>query len=289
MIAGLRTPSGLCVYDYPPDAGSLASGGHGATGDSGVRPEGSSGPLGSGETPLVVLVHGSMDRGTSFTRLRQSLRDLHVIAYDRRGYHRSRAEDQVPADFFGHVEDLFEVIAERRVVALGHSFGGDIVLAGCQRRPDLIAAVVAFEPPLNWRPWWPGPRTGSWMDAGSPGDAAEAFIRRMIGDSRFERLSRATRLERRAEGPALIAELRSLRRIAAEGLPPPFDPSALAVPVVVGRGSATNEHQMRGTTELAAEIPGCELIEIPGAGHAAHLTHPKAVAQMVRRALQRAG
>ena len=41
-------------------------------------------------TPVVVLVHGSLDRSDSFARVLRRLDDLHTVVYDRRGYHRSR-------------------------------------------------------------------------------------------------------------------------------------------------------------------------------------------------------
>ena len=40
-----------------------------------------------------------------------------------------------------------------------------------------------------------------------PADAAERFMRRLIGDARWERLPSATREARRSEGPALVGEL----------------------------------------------------------------------------------
>ena len=40
--------------------------------------------------PLVVLVHGSMDRSGSWVRVVRELRDVHTVRYDRRGYGRSR-------------------------------------------------------------------------------------------------------------------------------------------------------------------------------------------------------
>ena len=39
--------------------------------------------------PLVVLVHGSMDRSASFIRTERHLDGRHVVRYDRRGYGRS--------------------------------------------------------------------------------------------------------------------------------------------------------------------------------------------------------
>jgi pimeloyl-ACP methyl ester carboxylesterase len=265
----VSTPSGLVVYDYPPDPASA----------NGSDP------------PLVVAVHGSMDRGTSFARVRLALADLHFVTYDRRGYHRSRQAAFLGQDFDGHVLDLFEVLetvgaAEGSLVLLGHSFGGDIVLAAAEQKPASFTGIVAFEPPLTWRPWWPSAQPGSWMDSPDPGDAAEAFIRRMIGDERFERLPLRTREDRRKEAPALLAELRSLRSKGLPGTEPPFRPDRISVPVVIGRGSRTNAHQLRGTSELAGEIPGAVLWEIPGAAHGAHLTHPRELAAMVRRVLR---
>ena len=100
-------------------------------------------PEGDGKNtkPVVVLVHGSLDRASSFSRVVRRLSDLHVVTYDRRGYHHSRTggasqggPDPVSgpgADgaFDGHVADLLEVIGERRAVVVGHSFGGDVALA----------------------------------------------------------------------------------------------------------------------------------------------------------------
>ena len=40
--------------------------------------------------PLVVLVHGSLDRSASFARVVRRLDDVHTVVYDRGGYHRSR-------------------------------------------------------------------------------------------------------------------------------------------------------------------------------------------------------
>jgi pimeloyl-ACP methyl ester carboxylesterase len=40
---------------------------------------------GPGAGRRLVLVHGSLDRATSFTRLMKRLRDWTIVAYDRRG------------------------------------------------------------------------------------------------------------------------------------------------------------------------------------------------------------
>ncbi|HUY85569.1 MAG TPA: hypothetical protein VMU77_00535, partial [Acidimicrobiales bacterium] len=67
----------------------------------------------------------------------------------------------------------------------------------------------------------------------------------------------------------------------------PFNPATISIPVVIGRGSKTAQHQLRGTSEIVNEIPGAELIEIAGCGHGAHLTHPGELANMVRYCMDR--
>ena len=106
-------------------------------------------------------------------------------------------------------------------------------------------------------------------------------MRRMIGDDRWEKLPSPTRAERRAEGPALLAELASIRSS------PPYDPALLAVPVLAGHGSESKPYHQEAAVRLAHEAPDGELIVIEGAGHAAQSSHPEAFAAFVRRAVAR--
>lgn len=229
----------------------------------------------------VVFVHGALDRATSFERVRRHLPGIETTTYDRRGYGRAVG----PAvGFDQHVADLLDRVGDRPAVVAGHSLGGDIALAASVRRPDLVRAVVSFEAPMPWEPWWPQETAGSAAvaAAGDPGAAAEAFMRRMLGDSRWERLPARTKEARRAEGSALLADLRSLRETA------PFDIAAVAVPVVVGVGSESRPHHQEGAPWLASSLADAELVVIEGASHGAHLSHPAEFAGLVRRALARA-
>lgn len=238
----------------------------------------------------VVLVHGSMDRSASFVKVGRRLRDLDLVRYDRRGYGRSRLAG-VADGIDGQVADLCAVLGGGPAVVVGHSLGGLIALVAAERHPDLVLAVGAFEAPMPWAPWWPTGSAGSdafrAADELGPEAAAERFMRRMIGDERWERLPPSTRSDRRAEGAALLAELRAAR---ADGAP--YDPAALAgtgVPVVAGFGTATDAQHRRGTTTLAAQVAGSELVAVAGARHGAHSSHPDAFAAFVRRAVRRAG
>jgi pimeloyl-ACP methyl ester carboxylesterase len=168
-------------------------------------------------------------------------------------------------------------------VVVGHSYGGDVALLAAVERPDLVAAVGAFEAPQPWTRWWPDSSAGSAaVAATSPVDAAEAFMRRVVGERIWTRLPPATREARRAEGSTLVAEMHSIRHAA------PFDAAAVGVPVVSGYGSETHARHRESATRLADAVPDGELFVIDGAAHGAHMSHPREFADFVRRVVERA-
>jgi len=246
------------------------------------------------DAPLVVLVHGSLDRSASFTRVLRRLDDLHTVVYDRRGYHHSRQALPLNATLDGHVDDLLEVIGGRPAVVLGHSYGGDIALRAVLRDggPSTILSVAAYEPPMPWLAGYrrSAPAAGATPTATGPGGphdagaAAERFFRRMVGDAAWERLPEHTKAARRADGPALEAELRAIRVPDA-----PFDVSRLTIPATFGRGEHSASRHRYAVAWLLEHTPGAQLVEIPGASHGAHLTHPGGFADLARTAVARAG
>lgn len=225
--------------------------------------------------PTIVLVHGSMDRSAGLLRLSRRLDDaFHVVRLDRRGYGRSQVVGP-PWTISANVDDV-EALTEQfgatsmRCV-IGHSLGGDVALALAERRPDLVEAVVVYETPLSWLDWWPRDSAGAAaMAAGSPGDAAEAFMRRLVGDAVWERLPPAKQAERRSEGAAMVAELADLRRAA------PW--SSIEAPVLALCGEHGRAHHRQGTDWLGDTLADCSVATVPGAGHAGPHTHPSAVA-----------
>ncbi len=243
------------------------------------------------DAPTVILVHGSLDRAESFRRVMRRLPDMDVLAYDRRGYQESRPAGVV--DMGGHMADLLEVAAEARrrasgpVCTVGHSLGGDVVVGAALAEPRAFDSIGAFEPPMPWlgfRRTEPGDdRPRGWTPiAADPGDEAERFFGRMVSQSAWNRLTDEGRASRRADGPALVADLTSMRGT------PPFDVMALDVPVVFGMGGFGAAHHRRGVEWLGAHVPGAMAYEIENAHHGAHLSHPDHFAQLVRLVVARA-
>ena len=225
----------------------------------------------------VVLVHGVMDRGASFSRVVGYLHDQVVITYDRRGYAHSM-EAPLGETLDTHVDDLIDVIGGQPATLIGHSLGGVITLAVAARRPDLVQSVGLYESPMPWLDWWPTSSAGSRAiaDESDPGKSAETFMRYLVGDQAWEMLPMRTQQQRRAEGPALLADLRSLRVDV-----PPFDAASITVPVAVAGGSDSQEHHKQGC-EAMAKLFNTNVHWIDGAGHGGHMSHPGPFASYVR-------
>jgi pimeloyl-ACP methyl ester carboxylesterase len=233
---------------------------------------------GPADAQVVALVHGGMDRSTSFFKVVRRLDDLRVLRYDRRGYAKNLS---VPGPYTigQHADDLLGLLAGRPAVVVGHSLGGVIALTAAQRAPEVVRAVGVYEAPMSWMPWHTSTyaRDSVGEDV-TPEMAAERFLRRALGDGIWERIPERTKRERRAEGHCLVSELRDVRRAA------PYDPAvlvALGVPVRSAYGTASAPHLQRAAQELAA-LTGTEPVVFEDARHGAHSSHPDLFAGFVR-------
>jgi pimeloyl-ACP methyl ester carboxylesterase len=226
-------------------------------------------------TATVVCVHGSIDRGGSFARVARRLDHFDVVAYDRRGYQGSR--ELGPLSLDAHAGDLLEIVdRERRrgpVVVLGHSYGGVVALAAAVREPRAVDLLVLYESPLRWVLARPGFHHE--VDA-DPAAEAEGFFRRMVSNAAWERLSEPERNARRADGPALVDDLRTVRG------PSPFRLESLSTPLTYahGDGERRGYHEALAD-ELARLVPGTRGAELRGAGHGAHLANPDQLAHLI--------
>ena len=231
---------------------------------------------GPAEPTKVVLVHGTLDRGAGMLRVARCLRDFEQTRYDRRGYGRSFSAGPAQS-FTQQLADLAAIIGNQRSIIFGHSYGGVLALALAAQHHPAIAAVVSFEAPRAWEPWWTPPPTNDLLEKAAAANAAEQFCRSMMGDQTWEALPLATRTQRRQEGPTMIAELQhqSVRQ---------YDATKIAVPVVIGVGELSGPRTQRAAKLTANEAAAGELCCVAGAGHGAPTSHPDAVAGLVRRA-----
>ena len=162
----------------------------------------------------VVLVHGAMDRGASFSRVVGYLHDYVVTTYDRRGYAHSM-DAPVAETLDGHIDDLIDILEGRSVDGdrpqprrRHHARGRDPAARTrhVSRRVRVAHAVARLVAVVD-----APDRERSPIDADDPGKSAESFMRFLVGDMAWEMLPMKTQQQRRAEGPALLADLRALR------------------------------------------------------------------------------
>ena len=241
--------------------------------------------------PVVVLIHGSMDRATGMLRLSRRLDDrFRVLRYDRRGYGRStipnaadtnavdtNAVDTNAFDMDHQVADLVELMAGRRALLVGHSYGGNVAMATAARHPHLVAAIALYETPLSWEPWWLSTTAGAAARASSadPAEAAERFMRRLVGDALWESLPERTRATRRAEGPAMVGELNDLRANR------PWSPEQITCPLVVAYGSNGAAHHQQGMQYIHARFPGSSCVVLADCRHDAPMSQSQLFADLV--------
>jgi len=225
------------------------------------------------DSPVIVLIHGSMDRQAAFLRVARLLSTSSpVVTFDRRGYGKSVQQRGI-FSVAEQVSDLNEIIGQfavnQRVILVGHSFGGVVALAFAQRFVGSIAGLVIYESPMSWEPWWPKDSGGSAAVAAAddPEYAAETFMRRFIGHRRWEALPDSTKIQRRSEGEALVGELTDIRRNK------PWDIQLVRGPLMAGYGSLSKPH-LQASAELLGNLPDCRSAKIEGAHHNAHSGSP---------------
>jgi pimeloyl-ACP methyl ester carboxylesterase len=227
--------------------------------------------------PLVVLIHGSLDRAAGMLRVsRQIQKQSQVIRFDRRGYAHNNSH-QGPFTVAGNVSDVVDILNGREAILIGHSFGGNIALATAALLGKQIHAVSTYETPLSWFDWWPRNTAGANSLVVPTAAAAEAFMIRLIGRKRWEQLPETTKESRRSEGAALTTELQSIRQTI------PWTVDEIKCPVLCGYGSRALDHHRQGAIWLGENLAHARSVEIAGAGHGAPNSHATEFAELLIR------
>src|SRR3954451_4922748 len=105
----------------------------------------------AGTGPPLLLIHGTQPDadvwGPAFAALAQ---DQRVIAYDRRGFSRSKHAPE--PDYRVHARDaaaLLEHLESVPAAVLGWSWGGLVALELAAQRPDVVTELVLVEPAVH--------------------------------------------------------------------------------------------------------------------------------------------
>ncbi|HEX5147354.1 MAG TPA: alpha/beta hydrolase [Conexibacter sp.] len=255
-----------------------------------------------GRDPAVVLMHGQPGTADDFDDVTARLPGVHTIAFDRPGYGFSSGGFHSFADQLTTVDELLAALHLRRVVLVGHSYGGSLALAYAERRPQAVRGLVL-------------------LDAAAAGDRTSGFDRaqahliqvlqwpvvRQLSDATFSQLFRtaaAKQGDAQAFDPGEVAPAHEHRLLALNmktGDIGAFAGEALetndalarvdrglasiAAPAIVVQGAGDKLVEPRYGRKLAATLPHARLV-IVGGGHMAPYVHPALVAAEVRRLLK---
>jgi pimeloyl-ACP methyl ester carboxylesterase len=252
----------------------------------------------------VVLCHGFALTSASWCFQRAELATVaRVVAWDQRGHGRSGRGQAAHATIDQLGRDLLAVLDQTAghgpVVLVGHSLGGMAVLALAAQRPDLFGDRIAGVALLSTSA---GPVTGDLGPATRGLDllhrlapwALTALCRtpgfdRVVPVREMIELAVARHAFGGPVSPAVADFLVDLiestpLEVLAEFFPQfrfhdkrdALDPLA-DIPCLVMTGSADTTIPGWHSENLAHNVPGAELVVVPGAGHALPLEQPGAV------------
>ena len=234
----------------------------------------------TGEGDPLVLVHGAYADGSiTWQPVVQGLAEsVKVVTYDRRGHGqsehppgpRSRRQDE------DDLAALIETLGLAPANVAGHSFGASITLGLAARRPELVRAVIAHDPPLvsllagdpESLPLLQEFQTkvGAVVELLKRGEIAEGarlFVDKIaVGDKAWERfpeqvrhvlIDNALTFVDEVEDPAWASLLQA--------------PSGYRGPALLTRGDQSLPWFPRIAEKLAEALPQAQLLTYEGAGH----------------------
>jgi len=224
----------------------------------------------------IVLVHGLMGRGTTWSRQLPWLTELgEVYTYDA-PWHRGRdVEDPHPVSTERFVDDLADAVSAlgRPATLVGHSMGGLHSWCLAAARPDLVTALVVEDMAPDFR----GRTTGPWepwlhalpVEFGSEQQVLDEFgpVAGRYFVEAFDRTDTGWRLHGRPERWIEIAAQWGERDYWQQW----FGVRAPTLLVEAGN-SVTPPGQMDRMRTTGAQVT---YLRVPGAGHLVHDDAPR--------------
>lgn len=233
----------------------------------------------------IVLLHGFTQTGASWDGVIAELGERYrALAPDLRGH--GAASTVRPVSFDAIVEDLAGMAPDRFVLA-GYSMGGRLALRFALEQPHrvrrlvLLGATAGIEDPAARADRL---RADLALANDIEEGGVERFARRWAAQPLFagqsDEVAAAAHTDRlRNTSSGLAAALRGVGTGAMEPLWSQLPD--LQMPVVVLAGERDAKFRAVGE-RMAAALPRGEFAVIPGAGHAAQLEAPAAVAAWLR-------
>ncbi|HEY1324703.1 MAG TPA: alpha/beta hydrolase [Streptosporangiaceae bacterium] len=243
-------------------------------------------PVGGGEiwaedagvdgTPLVLLHPGWGDADIWSPLISVLPTRFRVIRYDDRGFGRSPA----PVVPFSRVDDLRAVLDHAGLtdaVIVGHSGGGGIALGLALSDPDRVAALILIAPGLPDYPWpaddpyW---REFARLHAAGDRDALVSLGLRTWARAGADAAARG-------QVSSAVSTFLTADDLGVDPTPAYDRLGEVRTPAVVVRGDREYPMVADCSDRIAARIPGCRQVVIPGADHLLPLRVPGRLAAII--------
>jgi pimeloyl-ACP methyl ester carboxylesterase len=251
----------------------------------------------AGQGDLIVLVHGSAaDASTWYPLMNDLATSNRVVAYDRRGYGRSK---HAPVrDHRVHTRDLDALLTHLGAPAhvVGWSSGGIIGLDLAIQREQNVASLALVEAPLHGLRHATAAMFGALLEAkfaqlcGRHEQGARSFLRwasgTRDGGNGFDRASDDAQRRLLGHSRVLLAELDPHFYGSLGEFISFRDVARIAVPITWLVGGASSPWYAGLAARAKKAAPAIRLEEIEGASHLMHAEKPEAFAAAVRRAMQ---
>lgn len=258
---------------------------HGVTTTDGATISGSV----HGQGPPLVFIHGSLGDGElDWQALLPHLTarfTCHLPSRRGRGLtgdHPDHRLGRMVDDIAAYVESI-----EAPAGLVGWSAGATLTLAAAAQSPEMVNAVAVYEPPLGAlmeehqrsARGRAVARMGELAADGRLTEAARSWVEFVFNHDEIAGLGPAGYLE--AAGRYVPVLLEDIQQAMQASGPDPAEPDVLgriSAPVLVLHGRDTKPFFTAAARHVADHVPRARLRAIPGAGHAAPLTHPEVLA-----------
>lgn len=243
-----------------------------------------------GDGPVVVFSHGLMMDHEMFAPQVAALRDRYrCITWDERGHGLTASDELPPFTYYDSADDLAALLAYlgvKEAVLAGMSQGGFLSLRCALTHPDIVRGLVMIDsqagPELAEKMPAYKQMIDTFVNQGLTPELGNAIAFIILGQN----FAQAEDWKEKWRGFKPVNIMGTFQALAGrdditERLP------EIDVPTLIIHGDADVAIPLDRAKVMEEKLPNAHLTVIPGAGHAANLSHPEPVNQALAAFLEK--